>query len=145
MPHIHTQCHARHGCFKCKQPLLSRCPQRARASRAPSQRGFYRHLTSELLVTPAQPLGHPPTANTTCTYPEHITRNTYAAATVYFTLFGRRVPTAQSGRVTANLFVQRGALKIYRSDCVRRVENTLKYLFAKILYWFHANRPEMLQ
>ena len=31
--------------------------------------------------------------------------------------------------------------KICRSDCVRRAENTLKYLFAKIL----ANRLEMLQ
>ena len=40
-----------------------------------------------------------------------------------------------------------GALKICRSDCVRRAENTLKYiiLFANILDWFHANRLEMLQ
>ena len=33
-----------------------------------------------------------------------------------------------------------GDLKICRSDCVRRAENTLKCLFAKILDWFHANR-----
>ena len=39
-----------------------------------------------------------------------------------------------------------GALKICRSDGVRRSENTLKYvlIFAKILDWFHANRLEML-
>ena len=38
-----------------------------------------------------------------------------------------------------------GALKICRSDGVRCAENTLKYLFAIILDWFHANSLEMLQ
>ena len=77
----------------------------------------------------------------------------------------RRAATSQPGRIAANLFVRRqeksvavttlfvrrvstsqellqiylsgGHPKISRSDRVRRAENTLKYLFAKIRYWFY--------
>ena len=44
--------------------------------------------------------------------------------------------------ITANLFVRRAAKYVAVSVCcVRRTENKLKYayLFAQILYWFHAN------